>query len=244
MSAVRHFISESIRKAEVDEYLGERFKDAGYGGVEIAKTPLGVRITVQAMKPGLVIGRGGETIRGLGVELQQKFNLANPQISVSEVQVPELNPYIVASQIASAIQRGIHFRRAGFRALESIMNAGALGAEITMRGKLTTERSRYEKFRLGYIPKVGDPAIKNLKEAVLNVQLKPGLWGIKVRITPSTATFPDRITVKEIPPPSKAEAEVSPAPEAQGVEAAGDEPVGSEEVKEDEEAREKGGEET
>jgi len=197
VSSVDHFISEAVKKAEINEYLSLRLRDAGYGGVDIAKTPLGVRITVQAMKPGLVIGRGGETIRGLSQELADKFGLPNPQISVAEVPVPEMYPYIVASQIAQAVQRGIHFRRAGFWALERVMKAGALGAEITIRGKLTSERSRHEKFKAGYLPKVGEAALRNLRAAVINVQLKPGLWGIAVRILPPTSVFPDRISIKK-----------------------------------------------
>ncbi|MEM2906376.1 MAG: 30S ribosomal protein S3 [Candidatus Bathyarchaeia archaeon] len=220
MSGIDHFISEAVKRAEINEYLSLRLRDAGYGGVDIVKTPLGVRITVQAMKPGLVIGRGGETIKGLSVELGEKFGLPNPQISVAEVPVPELNPYIVASQIAQAVQRGIHFRRAGFWALERVMKAGALGAEITIRGKLTSERSRHEKFTAGYLPKVGDAALKNLRTAVLNVQLKPGLWGIAVRILPPASVFPDRISIREIAPTEAA------VVEAAGEGAAGEQPLG------------------
>jgi small subunit ribosomal protein S3 len=90
------------------------------------------------------------------------------------------------------------------------MEAGALGAEIIIRGKLRTERARYEKFKDGYLPKSGNPALTNLREAVLHVQLKPGMYGIKVRIMPPGATFPDQIkmieTAQEPAPPEKPEA--------------------------------------
>ncbi|MBS7627769.1 30S ribosomal protein S3, partial [Candidatus Bathyarchaeota archaeon] len=165
MSTLDHFVSESIKKAEIDEYLSKRLQNAGYAGVEIAKTPLGVRLSILSTKPGLVIGRGGEVIRELSKEIQERFNLPSPQISVADVPLPELNPHIIASQIASALQRGIHFRRAAFWALERIMKAGALGAEITIRGKLRTNRARHEKFVEGYLPKVGDPAMKYLRTA-------------------------------------------------------------------------------
>ncbi len=130
MSIVKHFITESIKKAEIDEFLQKKLEKAGYGGVSISKTPLGTHIVVYAMRPGLVIGRGGDTIKELASFLEQKFGVSNPQISVSEIEVPELNAYIVASRIASALQRGVHFRRAGFWALSQVMEAGALGAEI------------------------------------------------------------------------------------------------------------------
>lgn len=197
MSVVRHFVSESVKKTEINEFLQNQFERAGYGGVDIAKTPLGTHIVVYAMRPGLVIGRGGETIKELAFTLEQKFGLPNPQISVAEIEVPELNAYVIASRVTSALKRGVHFRRAGFWALQQAMEAGALGAEIIIRGKLRTERARYEKFRDGYLPKSGDPARKYLREAVLHVQLKPGMYGIKARIMPPDATFPDQIKLTE-----------------------------------------------
>lgn len=193
MSIIKHFITESIKKTEIDEFLQRRLERAGYGGVDISKTPLGTHIVVYAMRPGLVIGRGGETIRELASILEQEFKMPNPQISVSEIEIPELNAYVVASKVASALQRGVHFRRAGFWALSQTIEAGALGAEIVISGKLRTERSRYEKFKSGYLPKCGEPPTKYTRKAEVHVQLKPGMFGIRVKIMPPDAVFPDRI---------------------------------------------------
>jgi len=207
MSVVKHFVSESLKKAEINEFLRNEFEKAGYGGVDIAKTPLGTHIVVYAMRPGLIIGRGGETIKELATILEQKFGLPNPQISVAEIEVPELNAYVIASRVTSALKRGVHFRRAGFWALQQVMEAGALGAEIIISGKLRTERARFEKFRDGYLPKSGDPALTYLRKAELHVQLKPGIYGIKVRIMPPEATFPDQVQIPETLPTEKAEKE-------------------------------------
>ena len=198
MSTVRdHFIKQAMEKTRLDEFLMNRLRDAGYGGAEISRTPLGTRITIFALRPGLVIGRGGTIIKALSKELQEKFNVPNPQIAVADITVPELNPYIMASRIALAMQRGIHFRRAVFWALERIMRAGALGAEVKISGKLTSERARYEKYRVGYLPKSGDPAMKYVKSAVYSLLLKPGIYGIKVTILPPGVEFPDKIELKE-----------------------------------------------
>jgi small subunit ribosomal protein S3 len=201
MAIVKHFISESIKKTEIDEFLQKQLERAGYGGVIISKTPLGTHIVIYAMRPGLVIGRGGETIRELASILEEKFQVSNPQISVSEIEIPELNAYVVASRVASALQRGVHFRRAGFWALNQVMEAGALGAEIAISGKLRTERARYEKFRGGYFPKCGEPPLKYMRKSVVHVQLKPGMFGVKVRIMPPDAQFPDKIKIVETVPP-------------------------------------------
>ncbi len=197
MSVVKHFISESLKRTEIDEFLRNEFERAGYGGVDVAKTPLGTHVVIYAMRPGLIIGRGGETIKGLARALEEKFQLPNPQISVAEIEVPEFNAYVVASRVASALQRGVHFRRAGFWALGQVMNAGALGAEIVISGKLRTERARYEKFRAGYLPKSGEPPLRFLQTAEMHVQLKPGIFGVKVKIMPPNVEFPDKVEILE-----------------------------------------------
>ena len=197
MAVVKHFITESIKRTEIDEFMQNRLERAGYGGVTISKTPLGTHIVIYAMRPGLVIGRGGETIRELASLLEEKFQVSNPQISVSEIEIPELNAYVVASKVGSALQRGVHFRRAGFWALNQVIEAGALGAEIVISGKLRTERARYEKFKAGYLPKCGEPPLRYLRKAEVHVQLKPGMFGVRVRIMPPDAIFPDRMKISE-----------------------------------------------
>lgn len=158
------------------------------------------------MRPGLVIGRGGETIKELAIVLEEKFQLPNPQISVAEIEIPELNAYVVASRVTSALKRGVHFRRAGFWALNQIMEAGALGAEVIISGKLRTDRARYEKFRAGYMPKSGDPPMKYMRKAELHAQLKPGIYGVKVRIMPPDAKFPDQTQIiEEVPEAAETE---------------------------------------
>jgi small subunit ribosomal protein S3 len=203
MSIVKHFVTESMKRTEIDEFLQKKLERAGYGGVTISKTPLGTHIVIYAMRPGLVIGRGGETIKELASILEEKFAVPNPQISVSEIEIPELNAYVVASRVASALQRGIHFRRAGFWALNQVMDAGALGAEIIISGKLRTERARFEKFRTGYLPRCGDPPLKFMRKAEVHVQLKPGIFGVKVRIMPPDVVFPDKIQIVETVPPEE-----------------------------------------
>jgi small subunit ribosomal protein S3 len=205
MSVVKHFMDESIKKTEIDEFLQNELENAGYGGVDISKTPLGTHIVVHAMRPGVVIGRGGETIKGLAVVLEEKFSLPSPQISVAEIEIPELNAYVIASRVASALKRGVHYRRSGYWALNQVMEAGALGVEIKISGKLRGQRAKYEKFRIGYLPKSGEPPLRSMRRAELHVQLKPGIFGVKVRLMPPQSSFPDKIkivqpTAKEEPP--------------------------------------------
>ena len=202
MSAVKHFIEESVKKAEIDEFFWREFEMAGFGGVDITRTPLGTNIVVYVMRPGIIIGRGGRTIKNLAIILEEDFNLPNPQISVAEIEVPELDAHVMASRVASALRRGVHFRRAGYWALNQIMDAGALGVEITISGRLRTMRARREKFRGGYMPKSGEPVIKYVRKAVVHVQLKPGVLGVKMQILPPGIKLPDQVEMlkaKEAP---------------------------------------------
>lgn len=180
--------------------------------MDITRTPLGTNIVVYAMRPGIIIGRGGATIKNLAVSLEAKFGLPNPQVSVAEIEIPELNAQVMASRIMSTLQRGIHFRRAGFWALTQIMAAGALGAEIIISGKLRTERARKEKFREGYVPKSGEPSIRYVRRAVVHTQMKPGIFGIRVSIMPPGIEFPDQVTIKEIEPEPQPPEEIAEAP--------------------------------
>jgi small subunit ribosomal protein S3 len=199
MSIVKRFITEAIKKTEIDEFLQRKLERAGYGGVDLSKTPLGTHVVIYAMRPGIVIGRGGETIKDLATTLEENFKISNPQISVSEIEVPEFNAQVVASRVASALQRGVHFRRAGFWALNQTMDAGALGAEIVISGKLRTQRARFEKFRAGYFPRCGEPALIYTKKAEAHVQLKSGIIGVRVKIMPPDAQFPDKIQIVQEP---------------------------------------------
>jgi small subunit ribosomal protein S3 len=193
----KYFVKENARRAEIDEYLSQELKRAGYSRLEMTKTPLGTRLVVYAAKPGLVIGRRGQSIRDLTQILEQRFGIENPQVSVATIDAPELDPKVVASQIAMALQRGIHFRRAAYWALQRTVEAGALGVEIAIRGKLTTDRARYEKYRAGYLPAVGEAITKILRTAVVDTQLKQGLFGISVRLMPPNVVLPDRPVIKE-----------------------------------------------
>ena len=133
MPAKDHFIERGIRKAEIDEYLANELKKAGYGKVDIQKTALGTRVIIHAARPGLVIGRRGRTVRDLTEALETKFGLENPQIEVNEIEKPELNARVMATRLASALERGIHFRRAAYSILRRRFHTSftKIGATLT-----------------------------------------------------------------------------------------------------------------
>lgn len=182
MSAINNVMKNNFRNLELDEFLSETLRDAGYGRVDVQKTPIGTRITLSVTRPGLVIGRKGTGIKDLTSKLEQKFGLSNPQISVIELEAPELNPKIMCNRIAQLIERGTAFRRAAIWTNNTIMNAGALGVEITVAGKLRSERAHFEKHAVGLVPKSGDVANKVVRYGVTHVLTKMGLMGIQLKI--------------------------------------------------------------
>lgn len=168
---------------ELNEYLSSTLAEAGYGGAEVQKTPIGTKITLFVIRPGLVIGRKGSGIRDLTTKLEQQFNLENAQVSVTEVTKPELNPHIMANRIAQLIERGTAFRRASLWTINTIMGAGAMGVEITISGKLRGERAHFEKHSAGIIPKSGKIAEEVVKSSTNSILTKMGLVGVKLKIS-------------------------------------------------------------
>jgi small subunit ribosomal protein S3 len=191
ITTTKKVLNKFERNADIDEFLEKSLTEAGYGGVDITTSPLGTRITLFVQRPGLVIGRRGMGIRDLTEKLEKKFGLPNPQISVVEEEVPELNPRIMCSRIAQTVVRGTAFRRAALWAMNSMMNAGALGVEITISGKLRSERAHFEKYVSGVVPKSGETADRIVRRATTDVLLKMGLYGVKVSIAIKNSIAPD-----------------------------------------------------
>jgi small subunit ribosomal protein S3 len=176
-------MKNNFRNMELNEYLSSSLAEAGYGGAEVQKTPIGTKITLFVIRPGLVIGRKGSGIRELTTKLEQQFNLENAQVSVTEVTKPELNPHIMANRIAQLIERGTAFRRASLWTINTIMGAGAMGVEITVSGKLRGERAHFEKHSAGIIPKSGKIAEEVVKSSTNSIVTKMGRVGIKLKIS-------------------------------------------------------------
>jgi len=203
----KYFIEMNVTRLKIDEYLAKTLYKAGYAGVDLFRTPLGDRVVIYADRPAMVIGRRGQQIKKLADILSKYFKLENPQITVTGLEVPELNAKVMASRIALALEKGYHFRRAAFVALRRILSAGAVGCEIVISGKLTSERARYEKIRAGKVYKTGGHLDKLVDRAIVSALLKPGLYGVEVIIVkPGT---PDDYVAFKTPTEGAAQGEPS-----------------------------------
>lgn len=213
MSAVKYFIKQNSRKLAIDEFLARELNAAGYGGVEIRKMPMKTEVVIHASRPGVVIGRRGAKIRELTYILENEFGFERVQIEVSEIENPWLNAAVMASRLARQLERGVRFRRMAYWILRRVMRAGAIGCEIIVKGKLSSRRARYQKFKQGTIAKTGEPADLYVDHATDMAILKPGVIGITVRIMGPTAKLPGVINIKPPKPRKKEEIELVKKPE-------------------------------
>ncbi|MCC6052648.1 MAG: 30S ribosomal protein S3 [Desulfurococcaceae archaeon] len=195
-----YFLSLGLTKVMVDEILAYYFKDSGYADVEIYKTPLGYRIVIYAEYPGRLIGRGGSVLKKIAAVLQARAGLENVSITVSPVVNPDLNARVVAFRIARLLERGVPYRRLMLFTLRRIMEAGALGCEIIISGKLRGERASFEKLRAGKVYKAGEIVDHIVDRAVAHALLKPGIYGIEVIIVKPATNLPDQVVVRELQP--------------------------------------------
>jgi small subunit ribosomal protein S3 len=183
--AVRESIKKRIGKGKVSR-------------VKIEYTPMGEKIIVSTHKPGLIIGRKGAKIEELTKMLIQQFGLKNPHIEVSEIKNPEFDAQINADEIALSLERfgPLKFKVIAYRTLQRIINAGALGVEIRLNGKLPGDRAKKWRFAQGYLKKTGEPA-KVVDRAMARAETKPGTVGVKVSILSPDAKLTDRIYIND-----------------------------------------------
>lgn len=193
----RKIIAEKKNEYAVKEYVKKILGKGKVSDIKIERTPIGERIIVHTTRPGLIIGSKGEAIQQLTETLKKQFKMENPKIEVSEIAHPDFDAKNVADQIAIALERfgPQSFKMRAYRALERIKNAGALGAEIVLSGKLPAEKARAWRFGYGYLKKTGEIDIVN--KAQSTAKTKPGIVGIKVSIVPKDALIADKIEVEK-----------------------------------------------
>ncbi len=224
MASERKFVAENVRRVLLKEYLMKEVSRAGFGGLDVQRTPMGTRVILTTERPGLVIGRRGQTIKNLTAVIEDRFGFENPQIEVQEVENASLNAQIMAEKLAFSLERGWHFRRAGHSTVRRIMDAGARGCHIIVAGKLTGQRHRTEKFKEGYIKFCGEPKANFIDHGYAVAKLKMGVIGVTVEIMAKDAKLPADISVLNkteaaavLPDLFAAPAQEAPAPADEGM---------------------------
>ena len=196
LSNIRKFIDRNVERQLVREFLLEKTERAGFGHLDFQRTPEGTKVTLHAERVGMVIGRKGKIINELQRRLSEDFDIQNPRLEVAEIENPALNAQVMASKLASALERGWYFRRAGHSTLLNIMEAGARGCLVVLSGKLTGSRHRTQKFQDGHIKYCGDTALQFMDIGRGTAVRKLGTIGCTVAIMRPGSKLPHEIMIK------------------------------------------------
>src|SRR5699024_10861663 len=142
-------LADDIR---VREYLKKKLKNASVGRVVIERPNKNARITIYSARPGVVIGKRGEDIESLKVDLQRLMGVP-VHVNIEEIRKPETDAQLIADSIAQQLEKRIMFRRAMKRAMQNAMRLGAQGIKIQSGGRLNgIEIARSEWYREGRVP--------------------------------------------------------------------------------------------
>lgn len=190
-----------LQDFRIRELLFARLKPAGLADVEIERSINKIKIVLHVSRPGVVIGRGGSGLEDLKKYIEKvvtsdigyknpyekktrqsrEANRSKVEVAVEPVKEPNLNAYLVATNIADQIIKRMPFKRVCNQALERALTAGAKGVKILLSGRINgAEIHRREKFQSGTVP------LSTIREevdyAMVPALTKSGYIGVKVWI--------------------------------------------------------------
>ncbi len=192
MAIERKFINKAITDHEIRQFIKKEMERAGVSQVILQKTPMATRIILYVRRPGIVVGKKGSSIKDLCDKLTAQFGVDNPQLDVVEVEKPELDAALAAEKIGKQIEIRGNIKQTLRFSLKEIMDAGAIGAEIRIAGKVVGKGGKAKTLKLwaGHLKKSGDP-MHLVNKGVYTCFLKAGAIGITVKIVPPNVKFAD-----------------------------------------------------
>ena len=179
------FAEQLLEDQKIRQFLMTNLKAAGVSKVEIERFFDKRTITIHVARPGIAIGRGGTGAEQIKATLLKKFKINDPaklEIKFEEVKSPDLDAYLVATNVADQLARRFPFRRVMAQSLERAKRAGAKGVRISLAGRLGgTEIARRETLKDGSIPLHTIRA--DIDFAKIDAKIpKAGIVGVKVWI--------------------------------------------------------------
>ncbi len=142
-----------LEDLKIRRYLSRALKHAEVARVEIEKAGDNIRVIIHSARPGVVIGKKGQEIESLRAALSKQLGKPGVEISVQEVQNPELDATLIANSIAEQLERRVSYKKTMKRSASTSMRAGAKGIKICVSGRLNgAEIARKEWIRVGSVP--------------------------------------------------------------------------------------------
>ena len=151
-SEFAEFLGEDMK---IRDYLRKKLAQAGVSRIQISRPAKAIAVTIHAARPGIIIGKKGEDIEKLRIEVASlvSVHINNVKINIEEIRKPELDAQLVAESIAAQLERRVMFRRAMRRSVTSAMRIGAEGIKINVSGRLNgVDIARNEWYREGRVP--------------------------------------------------------------------------------------------
>ena len=194
-NSIKSFTERRLNQAFLDELFAKELASAEYGHMIYSPSSSSTKIILKVGRVGLAIGRRGKTIKTLSEKIKEITGEKNIQIEVEALEEPEALAQVMATRLASSLERGRHFRRSAYGTIRRIMSAGALGCQITVSGKITSQRARVENFREGFVAKTGHPAEIFVDRGYAKAKIKRGILGVCVWIMQKDAVLPDAVEI-------------------------------------------------
>jgi small subunit ribosomal protein S3 len=167
----------------IRSYIDEKHKDAHIDSLSVERGPKNVTVTIFAAKPGFIIGRGGQGLDVIRKHIEKKILKMKQRVklNVLEVRSPALSARVVATTIATDIEKRVAFRRSMKQTIERVMTAGAKGVKIKLSGRLNgVEIARQETLAQGKVPLI--TLRSDVDYAHVEANTTYGVIGVKVWI--------------------------------------------------------------
>jgi small subunit ribosomal protein S3 len=148
-----NYVNQLHQDFEIRELVQKEAPRAGVSRVEIERFPGKVKVSVHTAKPGILIGRKGESVKKLRSSLESLVG-KKIDLDIKEIKSADLDAYLVANNIAEQLERRISYQRAMKRAIQQAMRQGAQGVRIEVSGRLSgAEMARTVNMREGRVPR-------------------------------------------------------------------------------------------
>jgi small subunit ribosomal protein S3 len=137
---------------KIRSLIRDEAKKAGVSMIEVERFPGKVRVIVHTAKPGILIGRKGESVKQIRTNLEALIG-KKIDLEIKEIKNPDTDAYLVAENLAGQIERRVSYRRAMKRALQQAIRQGAQGIKVEVQGRLSgAEMARSVWLREGRVP--------------------------------------------------------------------------------------------
>lgn len=148
----KEYVEQLHQDFAIRKVVKQEAEKAGVSLIEVERYPGKVKVSVHTAKPGILIGRKGESVKKMRIALEvltgKKIDL-----EIKEIKDPDTDAYLVAMNIAGQMERRVSYRRAMKRALQQAMRQGAQGIKVEVAGRLSgAEMARSVWLRDGRVP--------------------------------------------------------------------------------------------